>query len=52
MRDAKIQTLPFRCSTARSLHALARAIAVRTPIDAKVVDLFHQAAVMAESARE
>jgi hypothetical protein len=38
-------------SAYRGAASLANAIAVKTPIDAKVVDLFHEAAVSSESQR-
>ena len=51
MGKAKMKSEVQR-SRASALHALANAICVRTQMDAKVVELFHQAAVTAESGRD
>jgi hypothetical protein len=50
-RGSKVKNPEFVSHTAAPLQALANAIAVKTPIDAKVVDLFHEAAVRCESQR-
>ena len=52
MRIAKLKPPEFASHTAARLQALANAIAVKTPIDAKVVDLFHEAAIRSESQRQ
>ena len=51
MRLAKMKAPEILSTIALRLHALANSIPVRTPIDAKVVILFHEAALRSESLR-